>query len=153
MMSVRRSIVGLLALVVTLGIGITVGAQMKRPYHNGSVYQIQFIRVKPGMESAYLNYLAGPWKKMQEAAKQAGYITSYTVVSTEAHNPTDWNLILLTEGKDLASLEANQDKVDALMQKVVGDDQMQMQGYKERAEIREVMGTRLGREVVLEPKM
>lgn len=151
-MIVRRSIVALLVLVVTLGVGITVGAQMKRPYHDGHVYQIQFIRVKPGMENAYMNYLAGPWKKMQEAAKQAGLITDYVVVSTEAHSPTDWNLMLVTEGKDLASLEANRDKVDELMQKVVGDDQAQMQGYKERAEIREPMGTRLGREIVLEPK-
>ena len=152
-MSVRRLIAGLFALVVTLGVGISVGAQMKRPYHDGSVYNIQFIRVKPGMEAAYMSYLAGPWKKAQEAAKTAGIITGYKVVSTEAHSPTDWNLLLVTEAKDLASIEANQDKVDALMQKVIGDDQTQMQGYKERSEIREVIGNRLAREIVLEPKM
>ena len=39
------------------------------------------------------------------------------------------------------------------MQKVVGNDDAQMQGYKERSEIREVIGARLAREVVLEPKM
>ena len=66
-MTVRRSIVALLALVVTLGVGITVGAQMKRPYHNGAVYQLQFIRVKPGMGEAYMSYLASDWKKNQEA--------------------------------------------------------------------------------------
>jgi len=48
--------------------------------------------------------------------------------------------------------EANEPKEDALLQRVVGDDQKQMQGYKERFEIREVMGTRLAREVVLEPR-
>jgi hypothetical protein len=58
----------------------------------------------------------------------------------------------MTEYKDLASLEANQDKADALAQKVIGDDQKQIQGYKERSEIREVMGDRLAREIVLEPK-
>ena len=40
----------------------------------------------------------------------------------------------------------------ALLQKAIGDDQKQMAGYKERLEIREVIGTRLAREVVLEPK-
>jgi hypothetical protein len=35
---------------------------------------------------------------------------------------------------------------------VIGNDDKQMQGYKERAEIREVMGNRLAREVILEPK-
>jgi hypothetical protein len=115
-MTVRRSIVALLALVATLGVGITVGAQMKRPYHNGAVYQLQFIRVKPGMENAYLSYLAGPWKKMHEAGKQAGLEVSYKVISTESHGPADFNLILVTEVKSLASLEMDQDKVDELMQ-------------------------------------
>jgi hypothetical protein len=58
----------------------------------------------------------------------------------------------MTEFKDLASIEANQDKAEALAQKVVGSDQQQMQGYKDRSEIREVLGDRLAREIVLEPK-
>jgi hypothetical protein len=152
-MTARRFTAAALAAVVAVGIGISVHAQMKRPYHNGSVWSIQFIRMKPGMETAYLTYIATDWKRNSEAAKQAGLILSYKVISTEAHNAGDWNLLLMTEAKDLASLEANEDKAEALLQKVVGDDQKQMQGYRERAEIREVMGTRLAREVVLEPKM
>ena len=127
-------------------------AQVKRPYRDGTVWNVSFIRVKPGMDTAYLNYLATDWKRNQEAAKKEGLIVSYKVLSTEAHNPNDWNLILMTEVKDLASMEANQEKADALSQKVVGDDQKQMQGYKDRSEIREVMGDRQAREVVLEPK-
>ena len=61
-------------------------------------------------------------------------------------------MLLMTEYKDLATMEANQDKMDALMQKVAGDDQKQMQGYKDRSEIREVLGTRQGREIILSPK-
>ena len=38
------------------------------------------------------------------------------------------------------------------LQKVEGDDTKQMQGYKERADIREVQGTRVARELVLEPR-
>ena len=79
-------------------------------------------------------------------------ILSYKVLVTEGHSPSDWDLLLMTEVKDLATMEANTDKADALAQKVVGDDQKQMQGYKERTEIREVMGDRLAREIVLEPK-
>ena len=43
-------------------------------------------------------------------------------------------------------------KADAVAQKVIGDDEKQRQGYRERAEIRDVLGDRLGREVILEPK-
>ncbi|MFN2491692.1 MAG: hypothetical protein ABR501_02270 [Pyrinomonadaceae bacterium] len=35
---------------------------------------------------------------------------------------------------------------------MVGTDEKQMQGYKDRSEIREIMGDRLAREIVLEPK-
>jgi hypothetical protein len=108
--------------------------------------------MKPGMNTAYLNYLASDWKRNQEAAKKEGLIVSYKVLSTEAHDPNDWNLILMTEVKDLTTLEATQDKADALSQRLVGDDQKQMQGYKDRSEIREIMGIRQAREIVLEPK-
>lgn len=148
----RRIVVGALALSVFGAAALTVHAQVKRPYHDGTVWNVTFVRMKPGMDTAYLNYLASDWKRNQEAAKKEGLIVSYKILSTEAHSPDDWNLILMTEVKDLATMEASQDKADALSQKLVGDDQKQMQGYKDRSEIREIMGIRLAREVVLEPK-
>jgi hypothetical protein len=60
--------------------------------------------------------------------------------------------MLMTEYKSLATMEASEDKAEAVAQKVVGNDEKQMQGYKERLEIREVMGARLAREIILEPK-
>jgi hypothetical protein len=149
---IRRVVVAT-AVAVAMLAGAAVWAQVKRPYRNGSVWDIAFIKVKPGMDVAYLSYLSGPWKAEQEAAKKEGLVLSYKVLVTEAHGATDWNLLLMTEYKDLASMEAGQEKFDALIQKVIGDDQTQMQGYKDRLEIREVMGSRLAREIVLEPKM
>jgi len=151
-MKFRRLLIGSLVLLVLI-VGISAFAQVNRPYHNGSVWTISFIRMKPGMETAYLNYLAGQWKANQEAAKKEGLILSYKVIGAEGHSPTDWNLMLLIEYKDLATMEANEDKGDALVQKMVGNDEIQIQGYKNRSEIREVMGNRLAREIVLEPKV
>jgi hypothetical protein len=150
-MKLRRTLFGSLVLLVFIA-GISVLAQVNRPYRNGSVWSIAFIRMKPGMETAYLNYLAGSWKANQEAAKKEGLILSYKVIGAEAHTPGEWNVMLMTEYKDLATMEANEDKGDALAQKMIGNDEKQMQGYKDRAEIREVMGDRLAREIVLEPK-
>ena len=150
-MNLRRMLISSMVLMVLI-VGVSVFAQVNRPFHNGSVWNIAFIRMKPGMETAYLDYLAGPWKANQEAAKKEGLILSYKVITTEGHNPNDWNVMLMTEYKDLATMEANQDKGDALAQKVVGPDEKQRQGYKDRLEIREVMGDRLAREIRLEPK-
>jgi hypothetical protein len=148
----KRNVLVSSLVVALLVIGVSVYAQVNRPYHTGSVWNIAFIRIKPGMDTAYLNYVAGQWKAEQEAQKKDGNILSYKVLSVEAHTPGEWNLMLMTEYKSLAAMEANEDKAEAVAQRVIGNDEKQMQGYKERAEIREVMGERLAREVILEPK-
>ncbi|MEK6286604.1 MAG: hypothetical protein AABO57_12760 [Acidobacteriota bacterium] len=150
-MKEKRILIGsLVGALLTLS--IVVFAQVSRPYRDGSVWNVAFIRMKPGMETAYLNYIATDWKRNQEATKKEGLILSYKVLTTEGHTPGDWNIMLMTEYKNMATMEANEAKADALAQKVIGDDQKQIQGYKDRLEIREVMGDRLAREIVLEPR-
>lgn len=138
--------------VLVLTLSAVVFAQVNRSYSNGSVWNIGFIRIKPGMDTAYLNYVATEWKRNQEALKKEGIILSYKVLTTEAHGTGDFNIMLMTEYKDLATMEANQTKADNIAQQVVGNDAKQMQGYKDRLEIREVMQNRLAREIVLEPR-
>ncbi|MCM3900107.1 MAG: hypothetical protein ND866_00215 [Pyrinomonadaceae bacterium] len=149
-MKTNRVVVGLLVFLV-LTLGIVAFGQVQRPFKNGSVWSIGFIRMKPGMETAYLNYIAGDWKREQEALKKDGQIISYKVLQTEAHGSADWNLMLMTEYKDLTTYEKNLEKADALLQTVIGDDEKQRQGYRQRLEIREVLADRLGREILLEP--
>lgn len=50
------------------------------------------------------------------------------------------------------TLEANEAKADSVLQAVVGNDDKQRQGYRERLEVREVMGNRLARDIVLESR-
>ncbi len=150
-MRTKRLLTAALAASLLL-LAVGVYAQVSRPYRNGSVWDVAFIRMKPGMESAYLDYIATDWKRNQEELKKAGLIVSYKVLTTEPHNPGDFNILLMTEYKDMASMEANEEKADALMQRVIGNDDKQRQGYKERLEIREVLGNRLAREIVLEPR-
>ena len=147
----NRIATGLIAVLV-LTLSVVVYAQVSRPYRNGSVWSIGFIQMKPGMETAYLNHVAGDWKRGQEALKKDGQIVSYKVLTTEAHGSNDWNIMLMTEYKDLATMEANEAKADNLTQTVYGTDEKQMQGYRDRLQIREVLENRLAREIVLEPR-
>lgn len=148
----HKNIIVCFLVVILLAVSAVVYAQVSRPYRNGSVWNVAFIRIKPGMDSAYLNYLATEWKRSQEAAKKEGLILSYKVLTTESHGGGDFNVLLMTEYKDLATIEANEAKADTLAQQVVGNDAKQMQGYKERLEIREVLQDRLAREIILEPR-
>jgi hypothetical protein len=58
----------------------------------------------------------------------------------------------MTQFKDLATLEANSDKMDQLGQQLFGGMQKIEAGYQDRASYREIMADRLGREIILEPK-
>ena len=151
MKSRNRSLVGSL-IVLILTLSVVVVAQVSRPYRNGSVWGISFIKMKPGMDTAYFNYIATDWKKNQEASKKEGLILSYKVLTTEAHGAADFNIMLMTEYKNMATMEANETKADNLSQTVSGNDEKQMQGYRDRLQIREVLENRLAREVVLEPR-
>ena len=141
-----------LALALTLSLlmlGLSLYAQVTRPFHSGTVWAIQFIRVKPGMDNAYKDWLATDWKKEQEAFKSQGLILGYKVLETESHSPNDFDLMLMTEVKDLATLESNEQKADTLAQQVMGSDEQQRQGYKNREAMREPLATRIAREIVL----
>ena len=86
-----------------------------------------------------MSYLAGPWKANQGGGKERRIDPVLLESSVQrAPAPADQNVMLMTEYKDLASMEANEDKAEALAQRVVGNDEKQIQGYKDRSEIREV---------------
>jgi len=124
-----------------------------RPFHDGPVWILTFVHTKPGLSLKYMEFLASEWKKEQDALKKAGLILDYKVIGTEAHNPNDWDVMLMTEFKDLATMEANEDKLEAVaMQALDLNDQKLIQGYQERASWREIIGDRLAREIILEPK-
>jgi hypothetical protein len=61
----------------------------------------------------------------------------------------DWNLLILREYPNLAALEANEEKADALARQTEGDEQVQMKGYEDRSKIREVVWVKTAREYLL----
>lgn len=142
----------LFAVVLLLPTAAMAQQAAARPYHEGPVWDMQFIHVKAGMEDRYLRYLAQDWKREQEAMKKAGYVLDYKVITTEPHGPQDYDVILMTQFKDLASMEANADKMRDLGEQLFGGMPKIESGYQDRANYRDVVGGRLGREIILEPK-
>ncbi len=146
----RLMLFSCLALVI---LAVSAYTQMvSRPYRNGSVWTMTFVHTHAGMTNAYLTYLTTDWKREQEALKQEGIVLSYKVLATEAHGANDWDLVLMSEFKDLASMEANESKAEAIGQKLFGGEQKIEQGYRERTSIRDIVGERLAREIILEPR-
>jgi hypothetical protein len=96
----------------------------------------------------YMEYLAGQFKKSEDAQVKAGLQKSYKILRTLGDD-SGWNLLILREYANLAALEANEEKSDALAQQTQGTDDAQMKGYEDRGKYREVLGTKFTREIVL----
>jgi len=138
-----------MVLVVTLLlVTVTASAQIYKYYSPGTIWTVTTIRIKPGMDPAYLQYLDGNFKKESDAMVKAGYMKSYKILRT-LDDDSSWNLIILRQYKNLASMEANEEKADELARQLTGDDQTQMRGYEDRSKIREVLGTKTARELIL----
>jgi len=146
----RRTIlktVGLAALLAAVTVTPVIG-QMHKYFRNGSTWTITMVRMAPGMDQLYMEFLDGQFKKSEDAQVKAGLEKSYKVLRT-LDDGNSWNLLILREYASLAALEANEDKSDALTQQTEGSDQVQMQGYQDRSKYREIVGTKYAREVIL----
>jgi len=140
----KTLLTGLLAAAVV----VPVVGQVHKYFTPGSVWSVTMIRIAPGMDQMYLQYLDGQFKKTEDAQVKAGLEKSYKILRT-MDDGGEWNLLILREFQSLAALEANEEKADAVSQQALGTDQVQMQGYQDRSKYREVMGTKFAREVVL----
>ena len=138
----------LLAGALVAAVTATVVAQVHKYYTPGTVWTVTMIKVASGMDQMYLQYLDGQFKKGEDAQVKAGLQKSYKILRTMDDGGA-WNLLILREYASLASLEANEEKSDALAQQTEGTDQAQMQGYQDRSKYREVVGTKYAREVIL----
>jgi len=136
-------------LVILLLVAVSVnGFAQERSYKPGSAWTVSFIQVKNGMGADYLNSLKTTWKVVQDEGIKQGLILSYKIFEGNASNPDDWQIMLMVEYKNLASMEGNDDKWDAIQKKVVGNEEDQKKLRELRVNMRTMYGTKLLREVV-----
>ncbi len=113
----------------------------QRPYTEGPVTFVSYIRTKPGKFQQYMRYLAGPYKQLMEAQKQAGIITEYAVLSGPPRDQNDWNVVLTTTYRNMAALDGLDDRTDPIADKVVGNQDQRDKAAIEREAMREVVDT------------
>jgi hypothetical protein len=120
----------------------------ERTYKDGSAWTVSFVQIKNGMGRDYLNSLKTTWKATQDEGIKQGLILSYKIFEGTAANPDDWQIMLMVEYKNLASMDGNEDKWDAISKKVVGSEEDQKKLREIRVNMRTMYGTKLMREVV-----
>ena len=137
----------MIGVLVAFG-AVPVIGQVHKYFTPGTVWTVTMIKMASGMDQTYLQYLDSQFKKGEEAQIKAGFQKSYKILRTMDDGGA-WNLLILREYTSLASMEANVEKADAVLQQTDGTDQAQMKGYEDRSKYREIIGTTYTRELVL----
>jgi hypothetical protein len=136
----------LMAAALLLAAALPAQAQDK-PYKDGTVWSVSFIKVKPGMFDVYMRDLAVARKKLMEEAKKQGLIVSERMLAGNSMGNGDWDLMLMVEYKNWAAFDGLSDKFDALALKVVGTEEKQVQMMTKRVEVREIVGEKVFQEI------
>jgi hypothetical protein len=84
-----------------------------------------------------------------KAAKEAGYITDYKVLSAMASSENDWDLVLMYQVKNYAALDGMVDRMNTLSKKVFNadDDGLHTKAVA-RNDLRTLMGGKITQELV-----
>jgi hypothetical protein len=140
----------LLFLVLTTSAAAPLAAQaVQAPYTEGSVWNLSFIRVKTGMQDDYLNSLRATFKRINDEGKRQGLILSYHIISAPSATAEDWDLLIMTEYKNFAALDGLREKSEPLVARVMGGQSERRTLAGRRNEVREIIGSKLGRELIL----
>ena len=124
-------------------------AQSDAPYTEGPVWQITMVKAKYGMTDEYLRGLAKSFKGVLDEAKKQDLVIDYKILLGEAATPQDFDILLMVESKNMAALDNAREKFDPIARKIEGPLDQQRATATKRLEIREIMGSKVMREVTL----
>jgi hypothetical protein len=105
-------------------------------YSEGPIVNVTRIRTMD-----YIKYLDTTWKREQEAAKKAGNIISYQVLTIEARGPDDPDVLLVITFKNWGTLDGALAKGDAIAKQIEGSLNASNQAQSDRSKIRRVLGS------------
>jgi hypothetical protein len=132
-----------------LPFAMTVATAQDKPYTEGTVWSISMIRVKPGMFDVYMREVLPMRKKINDEARKQGLLLSSHVLSGTSHGKDDWDVMFMDEYKNWAAFDGMSAKYDAIMGKVIGTEEKQVQVMTKRTEVREIVGDKIMQELVI----
>jgi hypothetical protein len=124
-------------------------AQEARPYAEGPVLRVSYIKTKPGMFDAYMSWVATQRKALMEGEKKAGIILDYKIFVTEPRGPQDADIILTVTYKNYAALDGLDERVEVVDKTVFESRAKANAAAISRESMREVLGSQTIRELVL----
>jgi hypothetical protein len=145
----NKSLILITSIAIAIAFTGLCRAQSDAPYTEGSVWTITMVKAKAGMTDEYLKGLAKTFKGAFDEAKKQDLIMDYKILLGDTATPQDFNILLMVESKNMAALDNAREKFDPIARKIEGTPDQQRATQTKRLDIREIMGTKLMREITL----
>ena len=128
-------------------------AQNELQYTEGSVTEVNYIRVEYGHFDDYIAWLNSTWKPTMEAMKKAGIIIDYKVYASTPvggvpKSPDQPNIIFTRVFRNMAALDSDIEQ-EEVADKVICSTGCQDKARVARNQYRTVLGVELYRELIL----
>jgi hypothetical protein len=137
------------ALLGLFSLSSTIAIADDKPYTEGSVWTLSMIRVKAGMFDVYMRDVLPMRKRIDDEAKKQGLLLSSHVLSGSASGKDDFDVLFLDEFKNWAAFDGIDAKYDAIMSKIIGSEEKQVQLMTKRIEVREILGDKHMQELLI----
>jgi hypothetical protein len=119
------------------------------PYTEGPVWTLTMIKTKTGLSDEYLKQITGTVKPVYDEEKKQKLILDYKILTGDAADPHDFNILILVEYPSWAAFDNLRDKMYPIVDIVMGSQEQQRELAVKRLDIREILGTKTMREITL----
>jgi hypothetical protein len=119
------------------------------PYNEGPVWTLTMIKTKTGLADEYLKQITETVKPVYDEEKKQKIILDYKILNGEASSAQDFNILILVEYPNWAAFDNLRDKMDPIVEKVMGAEDKRRETAVKRLDIREILGTKTMREITI----
>jgi competence protein ComGC len=117
-------------------------------YDVGPVWRVVYYEIKPGQGEAFWKDFRENLKPSYEALKKEGIITDYKLwTNATTDNPHDWSVALALLFPNWAAIDQADARAATILAKHYGSREAMLEAGKKRNEIRDVIASKLAREV------
>ena len=143
-----RKILWVILFVLTLPTAFRTCAQSPN-YDVGPVWRVTYYHIKPGQSEAFWKNIRENLKPVYADLKKEGLISDYKMwLNDTADHPGDWDVAIGTLYPNYAALDALDAKAATIVAKHYGSRDAMIEAGKKRNDLREVVASKLAREVM-----
>jgi ABC-type sugar transport system substrate-binding protein len=118
-------------------------------YDVGQVWRVTYYHVKPGQGEAFWKDMREHLKPVYESLKKEGLISDYKVwTNVTTDSPADWDVAVGLMVANYAAIDQLDAKAATSVAKHYGSREGMIEAAKKRNELREVVASKLAREVM-----